>query len=904
MFRNSFLIKVKLLVVAFSLFGMSGKAQEHQVVKVTNETFKVLKDVSNSALADGEVLLSLTTHQDLGWIDEIEKCVVMRDTQWITPFLQRLRDEAAFEMDVEQASIMREYITRHPDKKEEIVQRLKEGRMLVGATHNQPYEEMYFSESLARQFYLGKLWLKNEFEGYNATSYYNSDVPGRSLQMPQLLAKAGVENMFISRHGRGVFDWKSPDGSSVTSYSPGHYIDFYNVLGKENDEAIKELGKQALYWTTEYDYIPGEKAVMPAVLNFEFIWDPKPVHNLDPFMKLWNNLATIENEDGERLEVSIPKIKFSTLDKFFDQMRQGTKELPSIMGERPNVWVYIHGPSHHWALDHSRKADVLLPAAEKFAMADVLVSKSYANYPIDLFAQAWESKIYPDHGWGGKGGQSTDDIFLARFADAHAKAQYLLDNSLNSLASKVATDQEKGVPVVVFNSLSWERTSPVQISMKFNAETARSVRLFSKSGEEIPVQLSQVVQRKDGYLKSAELCFVASNVPSIGYETYYAQFSDEPLNQPALTFNPTFENDFFEAQLADGGLSSLLDKKLNKELVDDQFFKAGEIFTTKSEGNGAGEFFEVQQVSMDGFDKTGNYPTAWELVADGPVYTSFRYRQPIRNAVAELQITFYNNVKKVDFDVELKNWDGTMFREYRMALPLKLDDGKVAYEVPFGVVEVGKDEMTGIAGNGYETPCKELHPRGIENWINASGTGFGVTLSSSVVGMDYVDPTGKNLPGTILQPILLASRRSCHGEGNDYHQTGDHRYSFSITSHQPGWKNGFRFGKESNEALFAVVAPEKYRHAPLPERGSFLSIDQDNIVVTAMKKAENEDGMVVRCYNLDGQQTTAKLKLWEAFDTVYETNLIEENKVKLKGNRSGTVKLDLGKYEIKTIKLK
>ncbi|GAJ17711.1 unnamed protein product, partial [marine sediment metagenome] len=44
------------------------------------ETFEVLQKVSESALAEGDILLSLTTHQDLGWIDEIENCVIMRDT--------------------------------------------------------------------------------------------------------------------------------------------------------------------------------------------------------------------------------------------------------------------------------------------------------------------------------------------------------------------------------------------------------------------------------------------------------------------------------------------------------------------------------------------------------------------------------------------------------------------------------------------------------------------------------------------------------------------------------------------------------------------------------------------------------------------------------------------------------
>ncbi len=884
------------------LFALSGRAQNDQVFSVSNETFGILKKVNESPLSNGAVLLSLTTHQDLGWIDEIEKCVVMRDTQWLTPFMQRLENEPGFEMDVEQASIIQEYIGRHPEKKEEIINRLKEGRMLIGATYTQPYEEMFFSESLARQFYLGKRWLKKEFGGYNATSYYNSDVPGRSLQMAQLLAKAEVENMFISRHERGVFDWLSPDGSKVTTYSPGHYIDFYTILGKEREEALKELAKQALVWSDGYNDIPGEEAVMPAVLNFEFIWDPRPVENLDPFMAFWNNLKTVRNEDGETLDVSLPEIKFSTLDKFFAGLRKSTQNFPSIMGERPNVWIYIHGPSHHWALDHSRQAGILLPAAEKFAAADALVSGSYAKYPAKQFDKAWESKIYPDHGWGGKGGQSTDDIFLMRFADAHEKAKNLVHQSVSSLASKVNPDASKGIPVVVFNSLNWLRTSPAKFNMNFDPGQARTVRLYDAQNHEIPVQITHAERDGGGFLKSAEIQFIAEDVPSVGYDTYYLEYSKLESAGLEESFNLVYENDFYAVEFSDGGLSRLYDKQLDEELIDASFFKAGEIFTMKSEGNGAGEFDAVQQPTMEGFDKTGNYSTDWEVTASGPVFHAFKYRQPIRNAVAELEVIFYQHLKKIDFEVAVKNWDGTIFREYRMALPLKMEGGQVAYEVPYGVVEVGKDEMPGAAGERYQELCSETRPRGIENWISASGENAGVTLASSVVGMDYKSPTRENPNGIVLQPVLLASRRSCHGEGNDYHQTGHHHYSFSITSHEPGWENGAAFGRQSNERLFPVFDPQTIRGADLPETGSFLTTDHENIVVTAMKKAEDREGIVIRLFNRGGEPFTGNLTLWRPFEAAYVTNLIEEDQEQL--NLQGKdLRLDMGKYEIKTVRL-
>ncbi len=874
-----------------------------EALRVSNETFEVLKKASASSLAGGDILLSVTTHQDHGWIDEIEKCAIMRDTLWISPFLQRLEAEDGFEMDIEQASVVREYIGRHPERKAEIAKRLKEGRMLVGGAYTQPYEEMYFGESLVRQFYLGKLWLKQEFEGYNATVYYNSDVPGRSLQMPQLLAKAGIESMFISRHGRGVFDWYSPDGSKVTAYTPGHYIDFYNILAKADEEAIKSLAEQVLFWTEGYNDVPGEHAVMPAVLNFEFIWDPKPVENLDPFKELWNRLELVENENGESLKVKLPVIRYSTLDKFFDQISKSSKEIPSIMGERPDVWIYIHGPSHHWAVDQSRKADILLPAAEKFAAAYALVSGSYSKYPVELFDKAWESKIYPDHGWGGKGGQGTDDIFLLRFTDAHEKAKRLLEFSLQSLAAKVATREQKGIPVIVFNSLSWDRSGRVSFVMQFGPRQARSVRIHSKDGREVPSQLEQVTKDDHGYLQSAAVHFIASAVPSVGFDTYYIELSREEGPKVSKTFHNVFENGFYHAEFSDGGISSLVDKMLNKELIDPRFFKAGEIFTMKSEGNGAGEFDAVQQPEMEGFDKTGNVHTEWTVEEEGPVFTSFKYRQEIRNAVAELVVTFYHSIKKIDFDVALKNWDGTMYREYRMALPLNMAESQVAYEVPFGVVEIGKDEIPGAAGERYKVPCSELHPRGIENWINSSGNGFGATLASSVVGMDYIDPTDKGLQNTLLQPILLASRRSCHFEGNEYHQTGHHHYSFSFTSHEAGWKNGIRFGREGNEPLFAIVAPQKYAGANLEESQCFLKVGQDNIIVTAMKKAENENALVIRLYNYGDKETETDLWVWKTFDTAIKTNLIEEEQAPL--NMDGnSLQMKVGPHEIATIKFK
>ena len=127
-----------------------------------------------------------------------------------------------------------------------------------------------------------------------------------------------------------------------------------------------------------------------------------------------------------------------------------------------------------------------------------------------------------------------------------------------------------------------------------------------------------------------------------------------------------------------------------------------------------------------------------------------------------------------------------------------------------------------LAGERYNTLCKNIHPRGIANWISSSNASFGVTLSSSVVVADWIDPTDHPVTNQILQAILLASRKSCHGEGNEYLQTGNHFFTFSMTSHQPGWKNGALFGRQANEKLIAVKSKSSVRKCITSRIDEFL----------------------------------------------------------------------------------
>ena len=73
-------------------------------------------------------------------------------------------------------------------------------------------------------------------------------------------------------------------------------------------QAYSQMAEEVLFWGSYYD-AKSKKVIIPALLNYEFIWDQKPVKNCDPFMNLWNSIKVIENENGEKMKVTSASIE-------------------------------------------------------------------------------------------------------------------------------------------------------------------------------------------------------------------------------------------------------------------------------------------------------------------------------------------------------------------------------------------------------------------------------------------------------------------------------------------------------------------------------------------------------------------------------------------------------------------
>ncbi|MGA9120733.1 MAG: glycoside hydrolase family 38 C-terminal domain-containing protein [Bacteroidota bacterium] len=888
----------KRLVTRRSSSGVQSWSVEYQSTYMP-ELGTSLLELSDESRGKGSQYLIISSHQDIAWMDTPTECVKERDEKVITPALSLLHDDPRFCFDLEDVLELREYLDRHPDRKDEISGFIKQGRLGIGASFNMPYEDLCSGEMLVRQFYAGLRWLRKNLPGCDSRTVWNPDVPGRSTQALQVMHKAGVRFLLISRQKPGLYDWSSPDGSSVLVFSPGHYALFNErTTGKPFPEAAAYLASFDRQWEAAVN----KESTNTPVLSMSDMSAPV---RYDDFIDTWNGLHSIAVAGGKSRPLTLPSLHYSTASAFFSAVEREDAPRPTIRGERPNIWLYIHGPTHHRAIDAKRQADGFLTSAEIFSTVDGLLEHSFARYPQEELTNAWEAQLYPDHGWGGKNGEITDSTFRAKFEFARDVARRITTSATNALASRVKTSSRKGVPLVIFNSLSWKRSSPVECTVQFPPALFRgSFSLSTSSGKSVPVQLLSITRNSDGSLKSARIVFVAENVPSIGYSTYYVH---SVKGVPALAGKdtaapPLLESADYRLALSAGGIQQIYDKDLRRNLLSTGKFLGGELFTMQSVGEDAGEWSEPQQPTMEGFDQLQRHKPVWRLVETGPVRQVVELRQDIDHATVHQRLLLYNHLKQLDVETALLRWDGTKYREFRLAFPVAMPKGQVTYEVPFGTVEVGKDELPGAPGERYTQDARQIRPRSIQNWIDVSDSTAGITISSSVAVWDYKDPTDHPEAMPVLQPVLLASRKSCHWEGNWYLQKGDHSFRFSLTSHSRGWRMGRQFGVGANTPLFVAAGPFQNIRKTLPEQESFFSLDSQNVLLSTMKKAEDGDRVVLRLVEEEGRAGKVTLNVFEQVHRAEQTNIIE-NDGKVVPAEGKHLSLDIAGHAIETFVL-
>jgi alpha-mannosidase len=98
--------------------------------------------------------------------------------------------------------------------------------------------------------------------------------------------------------------------------------------------------------------------------------------------------------------------------------------------------------------------------------------------------------------------------------------------------------------------------------------------------------------------------------------------------------------------------------------------------------------------------------------------------------------------------------------------------------------------------------------------------------------------------------------------------------------------------------LIPVTSVNSLSEKPLPPEKSFLSLDADDLVLTALKKADGGPAIVLRAFEIQGNTAESSILFLGQQHTFRQANLLEED------TSTGEQKtLHVQPYDIDTLKL-
>ena len=813
------------------------------------------------------------SHIDMAWLwPWTETVEVVRNT--FQSVLDLMREYPDFKFTMSSARTFEWMQEKYPDLFNQIQQRVKEGRWeIIGGMWVEPDLNMPDGESLVRQILVGKRYFQKNF-GVDVKIGWNPDSFGYNYQLPQIYKKSGMDYFVTQKllwahefttFPYKLFWWQAPDGSRLLTYFPRDYAGGIDAQPLGNDLSI---------WMPS---IYGPKVTdSPEMMHLYGVGD----HGGGPTRVMLDHADQLRAPD-----TVFPKLQFSFASEFFSDLE---KKLPSMQVPTWDGELYF---AYHRGVFTTqaetkrriRRAEELVLNAEKFSSLATLYGRAYP----EGMEQKWKNLLF-DHFHDIMPGSGIAVNYLDakrnlenvdRFADEVGMG------SLREIAAHVNT-QGEGTPVMLFNSLSWPRTEATEVEAQL-ASPADQIEVVDSAGG---LHLSQLLAiDKDTH--RARFLLMAS-APSLGYKTYFVRprQSAEGRASHVGASPDTLENEFIRVRIdpQTGCMTSLFDKKSGTEALAPAETDTGgpknatcgnllQTFVDKPKQWDAWNIdadFEKQHWDLDKADEV-------KLVERGPLRSIIRVKNHFQNSTFVRDIILYAGATRVDVKMQAEWHEKHIL--LKVAFPLSAHSDKATYEIPFGSVERPTTRNTPAEQAQFEVPAYR--------WADISDAKHGFSLLNDC-------KYGYDAKGNVLRLSLLRSP-----EWPDPHaDEGHHEFTYALYPHGGGWKDALtvRRGYELNYKLISMPV-EKHEGALAPEH-SFVQARSENIIVTALKKAEDDDALVLRFYEWAGKEGEAEVQIPPGAQSAAETDLMERPIGSL-SVQNDSVKVHTKPYEIKTIKV-
>jgi alpha-mannosidase len=747
---------------------------------------------------------------------------------------------------------------KYPEMNEEIKKRIKEGRWeVVGGMWVEPDLNMPDGESQVRSILLGKRWFQKEY-GVDVRIGWNPDSFGYNWQLPQIYKRSGIDYFVTQKMTWNdtnqlplkLFWWEAPDGSKVLTYFPEGY---------------------------------GNTDLGPVRLANDLVSARKRSPGLDTMMDLYGvgdhgggatRSVLDQGDHWAESDKIVPKVKYGLAQPFFTHVEQ------EVANDSP-TWDYksiakgyiyptpeegkIHIPTWNDELyleyhrgvfttqaNHKRN---MRDSEEWTINAEKYASLAWLNgdaYPNKRFTDAWE-KITFNQFHDLAAGSGIGIIYKDAQKDydqVRWETNEVSTKALNTLSADVDTHTVVGVPVLVFNPLAWKRSGVFKVDVQLPTASAHGVSVLDANNRVLPSEVLSTDSKTHTY----KLLVDAKDVPSMGYEVLHVVSGSRPFVSDLKASGMTLENAALRVVVdpSNGCITSLFDKKSNFETIA----KGGcgnqlQTFVDKPKDYDA---WNIDPGTLDHNTPIEKVDSV-QLVDKGPMRATIRVTRTWQSSKFVQDITLYAGADTVVVGNDI-DWHETHVL-LKAAFPLAASGPEATYDIAYGTIQRPTTRNNSWEKARFEVPAIRFADLG------DAQHGFSL-INATKYGYDGQD--------NVLRLSLLRSPVSPDPDAD----RGPHHFSYQLYPHAGTWKSALT-ERAAYEFNYKLRASQVESHTgSLPREHSYISVTPENVVLTAVKKAEDDNGLIFRVFEWAGKQSDVVFTLPKGATSATETNLMEK----------------------------
>lgn len=796
------------------------------------------------------------------------------DTQWRWEYPQVIRDFLPATLDrnfdlidrypdyifnftgANRYAFIQEYF---PDRFARLKRYVAAGRWFPGGSNMEESDlEVPSVESLWRQILYGNGFFRREL-GIAGQDFMDPDAFGYPASLPSVFAHAGLKGFSTQKldprwgsamgipFNLGV--WVGPDGRGIVSaFNPGAYNSHLS-----DDLSADPAWRQRL---------ARDRDELGVAMDVRYFGSGDTGGAPDEG-------SVTELERSVRGSGAVQVIAASSDRLFRDLTADQIARLPRYQGD---LLLTQHSAgslsSQGYVKRWNNRNEVLAGAAESAAATAAWLAAQ--PYPHARLARAWRLVL------GAQfhdilAGTATPKAYEYSWNDqilALNQFATVLEGAVRAVSSGLDT-RVPGLPLVVYNPLPIEREDIVEAELPAAAATARGVSVHAPDGRAEPAQL----ERSDGVQK---VLFVA-RVPPLGFAVYDVELqSTAPQVSSALEVQRDgLENARYRIRIDDhGDIASIFDKHLQRELLAAPIRLA--FLTERPEKYPAWNMDWDDQRRAPRAQLGG--PARLRIVEQGPARVALRIERKAQGSrfSETIRLAAGSGGDRIEL-LSAIDW-ATSAAALKAVFTLTAANAQATYNLGLGTIARGNDDP-----KKYEVPSHQWF-----DLTDRSGE-FGVTiLSGDKYGSDK--PDDRTLRLTLL--YTPAARGFADQATQDW---GHHEIRYGLAAHagdfrheQTDWQ-----AERLNAPLMAFTSAQ--HDGPLGHSLSPVQLDSTRIRITALKRAEQGDELIVRLLELDGRaQPHVAIRFASPVLSIRELDAQERPLEEAVRSRSGAVTLEDG----------